>query len=202
VFLDIFPILRNPLAFETLITHLMHHITSYTIPSSNFKKIDVVVGLDARGFLLGPIIAQRLGASFVPVRKKGKLPGKVHQAEYAKEYGVVRIFAYRSFPSHVLNVACLGLVRNAGRCYTFRQQRDRCRRLDCNRSIHLDSNIAVFCLMTDTCWLTGGSASAAGQLVREQGGHTLEYLFVISLPFLNGHDKLDAPAYSVIQAQD
>ncbi|QRV91089.1 adenine phosphoribosyltransferase [Ceratobasidium sp. AG-Ba] len=70
-FLDLFPILRDPVAFETLITHM----------------IDTIVGLDARGFLLGPIIALRLNAAFVPVRKKGKLPGKCTTAVYEKEYG-------------------------------------------------------------------------------------------------------------------
>lgn len=88
--MDIFPILRDPVAFETLITHLVHHITSHTISQSPSKKIDVVVGLDARGFLLGPIIALRLGAAFVPVRKQGKLPGKCASATYEKEYGSVR----------------------------------------------------------------------------------------------------------------
>jgi len=88
VFLDIFPILRNPLVFETLITHLVHHITSHTLNNSPDKKIDVVVGLDARGFLFGPIIALRLGAAFVPVRKVGKLPGQTISASYEKEYGM------------------------------------------------------------------------------------------------------------------
>ncbi|KAJ3723052.1 phosphoribosyltransferase-like protein [Lentinula raphanica] len=88
VFLDIFPLLRDPITFETLITHFLHHLTSLTIPSIPSKKIDVVVGLDARGFLLGPIIALRLGAAFVPVRKKGKLPGTCETASYEKEYGV------------------------------------------------------------------------------------------------------------------
>jgi len=87
VFLDLFPILRDPIAFETLITHFIHHITSHTIPNAPGKKIDVIVGLDARGFLLGPIIALRLGASFVPVRKAGKLPGETVSAIYEKEYG-------------------------------------------------------------------------------------------------------------------
>lgn len=48
VFLDIFPILQNPVAFESLITHFMAHLFSSTIPSSSTKKVDVVVGLDAR----------------------------------------------------------------------------------------------------------------------------------------------------------
>lgn len=92
IFLDIFPILQDPLAFEALITHFTHHIASHTLSLTANNKIDVVVGLDARGFLLGPIIALRLGASFVPVRKQGKLPGKCVQATYAKEYGVVGHF--------------------------------------------------------------------------------------------------------------
>lgn len=62
---------------------MVHHITTKHHPAP-----DVIVGLDARGFLLGPIIAMRLGAAFVPVRKAGKLPGKTEQAKYEKEYGV------------------------------------------------------------------------------------------------------------------
>ena len=53
------------------------------------------MGLDARGFLFGPSVALRLGAGFVPVRKEGKLPGKIETAEYQKEYGT-DIFAMQS----------------------------------------------------------------------------------------------------------
>jgi adenine phosphoribosyltransferase len=49
---------------------------------------------------------------------------------------------------------------------------------------------------------TGGSAAAAGQLIAKSGGKTLEYLFIISLPFLNGDKKLDAPSYWLIEAED
>ncbi len=87
VFLDIFPIFRNPLLFEALITRFVHHLTSHTLGLS--EKIDAVVGLDARGFLLGPIIALRLGIAFIPVRKTGKLPGECINASYEKEYGLV-----------------------------------------------------------------------------------------------------------------
>jgi adenine phosphoribosyltransferase len=48
----------------------------------------------------------------------------------------------------------------------------------------------------------GGSAKAAGDLVAQQGGKTVEYLFVIELAFLKGHEKLDAPLYSIIQSDD
>lgn len=77
------------MTFEVLITHLVHHLISQTLIKTPHQKIDVVVGLDARGFLLGPIIALRLGAAFVPVRKQGKLPGECVSATYEKEYGTV-----------------------------------------------------------------------------------------------------------------
>jgi adenine phosphoribosyltransferase len=69
-----------------------------TLPKSPTNKIDVVVGLDARGFILGPLIALRLGASFVPVRKKGKLPGETVHAEYHKEYGSVSLISVHTTP--------------------------------------------------------------------------------------------------------
>ena len=50
--------------------------------------------------------------------------------------------------------------------------------------------------------IVGGSAKAAGELVKQQGGITLEYLFIIGLKFLNGQSKLDAPAYSMIELDD
>ncbi|GAA5974484.1 hypothetical protein JCM11641_003247 [Rhodosporidiobolus odoratus] len=92
-FLDVFPLLQNPQTFETLLTNFLHRLTSVTLPKIREQtgnpnaKIDVFVGLDARGFLFGPSLALRLGASFVPVRKQGKLPGKCLQATYEKEYG-------------------------------------------------------------------------------------------------------------------
>src|SRR5660397_224061 len=51
------------------------------------KKIDVVVGAEARGFILGAALAYSLGAGFVPARKPGKLPWRVSQVDYALEYG-------------------------------------------------------------------------------------------------------------------
>jgi len=161
VFLDIFPILRNPITFETLITHFIHHITSHTLATIPSKRIDVVVGLDARGFLFGPIIALRLGAAFVPVRKAGKLPGNCISVSYEKEYGMD----------------------------LFEMQAN---------SIQPGQTVIV----VDDLIATGGSATAAGELVIKQGGKLLEYLFIIELMFLKGRSRLDAPVYSIIQSDD
>ncbi|KZO93247.1 PRTase-like protein [Calocera viscosa TUFC12733] len=158
VFLDIFPIFRSPFALETLFTHLMHHITTVTLPANKINKIDVVVGLDARGFLLGPPLALRLHAAFVPVRKQGKLPGEVVKASYEKEYGT-DIFEMQS------------------------------------HSIAPGQSVIVI----DDLIATGGSAKAAGELVALQGSSVLEYLFIVGLPFLKGADKLDAPAYWMVE---
>jgi hypothetical protein len=85
---------------------------SDTIPTSPNKRIDVVIGLDARGFLLGPVIALRLGAAFVPVRKRGKLPGECVRATYEKEYGAVRhVYTHPFF--FVLFVYLVVVVLNA-----------------------------------------------------------------------------------------
>src|SRR5690242_16681842 len=51
------------------------------------QKVDKVVGIDARGFIFGAMIAARLGCGFVPARKKGKLPWRSRSVEYALEYG-------------------------------------------------------------------------------------------------------------------
>lgn len=84
LFKDIFPLFQDPIAVEMVITHIVNHINT-SIPD----KVDVIVGLDARGFLFGPLIAMRLGAAFAPVRKAGKLPGGTIQVSYVKEYGTV-----------------------------------------------------------------------------------------------------------------
>ena len=51
------------------------------------EKIDAVVGLESRGFIFGAVLAYKLGVSFVPIRKPGKLPSKTISAEFEKEYG-------------------------------------------------------------------------------------------------------------------
>jgi adenine phosphoribosyltransferase len=84
LFEDILPIFADPALHEGLIRSLEIAVTKEFGAAG---KPDVVVGLDARGFLFGPSLALRLGAAFVPVRKRGKLPGPCETAEYMKEYG-------------------------------------------------------------------------------------------------------------------
>ena len=60
--------------------------------------VDVIVGLESRGFLLGAPLALALNKPFVPIRKRGKLPGKVKQVSYSLEYGTVGIDS--SFPKY------------------------------------------------------------------------------------------------------
>lgn len=76
----------DPKIHETLLNALQLQLLHFG-DADNAIKPDVIVGLDARGFLFGPSLALKLGASFVPVRKKGKLPGPCVTAEYMKEYG-------------------------------------------------------------------------------------------------------------------
>ncbi|PVU92808.1 hypothetical protein BB561_003616 [Smittium simulii] len=86
VFRDIFPIFRNPSALDCLLNTLVKEALDFAKKASS-TKIDVVVGLDARGFLFGPTLALKLNAKFVPVRKAGKLPGVTIKHSYQKEYG-------------------------------------------------------------------------------------------------------------------
>jgi adenine phosphoribosyltransferase len=83
LFEDILPIFADPTLHEALIRSLELHILEH----AGGVKPDVIVGLEARGFLMGPSLALRLGAAFVPVRKQGKLPGPCETQGYEKEYG-------------------------------------------------------------------------------------------------------------------
>ena len=78
-FKDITPVLSNPAAFDASIEAL-------AAPYKN-SNIDLVVGIEARGFIFGTPVARLLGVGFVPIRKPGKLPWKTHSTSYELEYG-------------------------------------------------------------------------------------------------------------------
>ncbi|KAE8280230.1 Adenine phosphoribosyltransferase [Larimichthys crocea] len=81
LFRDICPILKDPAALTAVTDLFEEHVRK------NHPQVDLIVGLDARGFLFGPLLAQRLGVGFVLVRKKGKLPGPTLSVLYDLEYG-------------------------------------------------------------------------------------------------------------------
>jgi len=80
-FRDITPLLQDPRVFRVLIDAFVHR---YMDPA---LRPTVVAGLDARGFILGSVVAYELGLGFVPIRKKGKLPFTTVEETYELEYG-------------------------------------------------------------------------------------------------------------------
>lgn len=83
MFRDITTLLQDQEAFRYAIDELYNRYKD--------KKIDVVVGIESRGFIFGAVLAYKLKAGFVPVRKKGKLPYKTLTEEFEKEYGKDRV---------------------------------------------------------------------------------------------------------------
>ncbi|GAD99649.1 adenine phosphoribosyltransferase 1 [Paecilomyces variotii No. 5] len=158
LFEDILPIFADPSLHEALIRGLeLHIIQAY----GEDQKPDVIVGLDARGFLFGPSLALRMGAGFVPVRKQGKLPGPCETESFEKEYG----------SDH------------------FQIQADA-----------LKPGQKV--LVVDDIIATGGSAYAAGNLVKKTGATLLGFVFIMELDFLKGREKLPAPVYTLLTGQE
>ena len=134
---------------------------AFHVGTGETSDVDVVVGLESRGFLFGPTLALRLGAGFVPVRKTGKLPGPCETESFEKEYGA----------DH------------------FQMQSDAFKKGQ--KVVIVDDIIA-----------TGGSAKAAGNLVRKLGGDLLGYVFIMELDFLKGRTKLDAPVHTLLSGQE
>src|SRR6202140_2876456 len=79
LFYDITTLLKDKVGFAALIDALSEHYLD--------KKVDLVLGMEARGFIFAPALAYRLNSGFVPVRKPGKLPAATTRYDYALEYG-------------------------------------------------------------------------------------------------------------------
>ncbi len=83
LFKDITPVLADPA--------LMNDVVNEFVEQYKSKKIDAIIGIEARGFIFGSILAHRLNCSFIPARKSGKLPYKTITQAYALEYGIASI---------------------------------------------------------------------------------------------------------------
>jgi adenine phosphoribosyltransferase len=79
LFYDITTLLQDAAGFRAA-------VDSLALPFLD-QRIDIVVGIESRGFIFGAVVADRIGAGFIPVRKPGKLPAKTVKATYALEYG-------------------------------------------------------------------------------------------------------------------
>ncbi|KAK0668237.1 putative adenine phosphoribosyltransferase [Cercophora samala] len=157
-FIDILPLFQDPAIHNSLLRALELQVLEFVGSS----KPDVVVGLDARGFLFGPSLALKLDASFVPVRKKGKMPGPCVTAAYEKEYGT-----------------------------DFFQMQE--------GAIKPGQKV----LVVDDIIATGGSAAAAGTLVKQLGGELVGYLFILEIAFLKGREKLGGvPTITLLETNE
>ncbi len=150
IFKDITPLLQDPELFAEIIDNIAARYSE--------KKPDRIVGVEARGFIFGAALAYKLGCSFVPVRKAGKLPYKTIKASYELEYGKATV------------------------------------------EIHEDAlNAGDTVLLIDDLLATGGTVSAAADLIKRLDANIIGIEFVIELGFLNGREKLgDLPVNSMI----
>lgn len=154
-FKDITPLLADPRAFHMTIDLITERFIG--------ERVDVVVGVESRGFIFGGALAARLNASFVPVRKPGKLPADRDRVAYKLEYGEAELEMHRnSFAS------------------------------------------GASVLIVDDLLATGGTAAAAAELTRRQGGKVLAFTFVVELDFLGGRERLlteshGAEVYSLVR---
>jgi adenine phosphoribosyltransferase len=84
---DITPLLADPVALHMVLDALSHRFIG--------ERIDVVVGLESRGFIFGGAMAARLNAGFVPIRRAGRLPAKTDRVSYSQEYGEFELEMHR-----------------------------------------------------------------------------------------------------------
>ena len=151
LFRDITPLLSDGRAFRQAIDSIGERYLN--------RKVDVVVGVEARGFIMGSALAYKLGAGNVLVRKEGKLPFRTNRTTYALEYGTDTL------------------------------------------EIHQDAiTPGQRVVVADDLLATGGTISAAAELVRQLGGEIVELAFLIELTPLKGRDRLKGlPVFSLIQ---
>lgn len=153
VFKDITPLLACPEAMQETADALAATVQG--------TQPDLVAGVEARGWIFGSLVAERLGAGFVPIRKPGKLPYKKISRTYGLEYGTNTI------------------------------------------EIHTDAVApGQKVVMIDDLLATGGTMSAACNLIKELGGQIAAIAFVIELCFLPGREALkDYDIHTLLQVK-
>jgi adenine phosphoribosyltransferase len=151
IFRDITTLLQDPRAHREICDIFYNRYAN--------QNIAKIVGIDARGFLFGSVLAYKLDVGFVPVRKNGKLPYKTIRESYTLEYGEETI------------------------------------------EIHEDAiKKGERVVIVDDLMATGGTITAAANLVEKLGGEIVECSFVVELPDLKGREKLgNRKVFSIIE---
>jgi len=153
VFKDITPILKDPVLCENIVDAFVEKLRGI--------RIDVIAGVESRGFLFGLTLATRLGVPFIPVRKAGKLPYTIKQKAYKLEYGTAII------------------------------------------EMHVDAfEPGQHILIHDDLLATGGTVTAASELITEMGGVIAGFAFVVGLGFLNGKERIQPWSDNIIVLAD
>jgi adenine phosphoribosyltransferase len=151
LFKDITPLLQDPLAYRSAMDRLAAHYAG--------AGIEMVAGVESRGFIFGSTLAYLLNCGFVPVRKFGKLPSQTVSVEYALEYG-----------TNIVEVH--------------------------NDAIQPGQRV----LIVDDLLATGGTVSAAIELIELLGGHIAGIAFLVELTFLRGREQLsDYDVFALIK---
>ena len=141
MFRDIMSLIKDPEGLKEVIDIFYNRYKD--------KKIDKVIGIESRGFILGAPLAYLLGVGFIPIRKPGKLPGETYSEEYTLEYGTDKIEI----------------------------QKD---------ALTTEDNVIII----DDLIATGGTMTAAINLVKKIGANIHECGFVIDLPDIKGKEKI------------
>ncbi|HTE01170.1 MAG TPA: adenine phosphoribosyltransferase [Mucilaginibacter sp.] len=153
VFKDITPILKDPGLCENVLDAFVEKLKGI--------RIDVVAGVESRGFLFGLTLACRLGVPFIPIRKAGKLPYTIKQKAYKLEYGTAII------------------------------------------EMHTDAfEPGQHILIHDDLLATGGTVTAASELIKEMGGIVAGFAFVVGLGFLKGRERIASLSDNIIVLAD
>jgi adenine phosphoribosyltransferase len=149
IFKDITPILKDPGLCQDIVDAFAEQLSG--------TKIDVIAGVESRGFLFGLMLAVKLNVPFVPIRKAGKLPHTVKQKVYELEYGTATI------------------------------------------EMHTDAiEAGQHVLIHDDLLATGGTVTAASELIHALGGIVSGFSFVVGLGFLGGKEKIAPVSTNII----
>ena len=139
IFKDITTLLNNREAFNALMNHLEARYRDY-----NF---DYIAGIDARGFIFGSILADRLNVGFVPIRKKGKLPYTTVSEKYSLEYGFDTVEVHIDAFNNIEGAKVLlidDLIATGGTA-----------KAACNLINRTKANCVECCFIAELCFLNG-----------------------------------------------